>query len=374
MPSLSQYWCSFERVLFPALEEALSEPLLASHREFVRVLDVVKIERFVAGRAPHWLGRPPHDRRALARAFLAKACFNFPTTTALLDRLQVDPVLRRLCGWETRRELPDEATFSRAFAEFAASKLLDQIHAALVEEYVGATVFWHVARDTTAIEARERVVPKPEAPGPPELPAAKRKRGRPRKDAEPPPPCLTRLERQYHAAPAQNWPLLAELPRECGFGYHRNAAGKVHIWKGYKLHVDVGDGGLPLLAVTTGAAVHDTQAAIPMARITAGRVTCLYELMDAGYHAEYLERACADLDHVPIIARNRRARLPLSMEPDRAARYQHRTVVERFNSMLKDNHGGGTVRVRGAAKVHTHLMFGVLVIFAGVLLGWAAAG
>jgi hypothetical protein len=41
--------------------------------------------------------------------------------------------------------------------------------------------------------------------------------------------------------------------------------------------------------------------------------------------------------------------------------------------MLKDNHGGRHVRVRGRAKVHAHLMTGVIAIFAAVLQGWAAA-
>ena len=52
------------------------------------------------------------------------------------------------------------------------------------------------------------------------------------------------------------------------------------------------------------------------------------------------------------------------MDPATAVRYAERTAAERVNSDLKDNHGGRFVRVRGAAKVMTHLMFGVLVIAA----------
>ena len=37
-------------------------------------------------------------------------------------------------------------------------------------------------------------------------------------------------------------------------------------------------------------------------------------------------------------------------------------MVERANSRLKDEFGGRTVRVRGAAKVMAHLMFGVLAL------------
>jgi len=40
----------------------------------------------------------------------------------------------------------------------------------------------------------------------------------------------------------------------------------------------------------------------------------------------------------------------MRMEPDRARHYNARSGVERNNSDLKDNHGGRSVRVRGAAK------------------------
>ena len=67
--------------------------------------------------------------------------------------------------------------------------------------------------------------------------------------------------------------------------------------------------------------------------------------------------------------RNTRGGKALPMEPDRARRYNNRTTAERFNSDLKDNHGGSMVRVRGNKKVHAHLMFGVLVIFAKGVIG-----
>ena len=39
-----------------------------------------------------------------------------------------------------------------------------------------------------------------------------------------------------------------------------------------------------------------------------------------------------------------------------ARRYNQRSSAERVNSNLKDNRGGTSVRVRGAAKVFCHLM------------------
>ena len=60
------------------------------------------------------------------------------------------------------------------------------------------------------------------------------------------------------------------------------------------------------------------------------------------------------------------------MEPDRQRRYAKRSESERFNGRLKDDCGGRFVRVRGHPKVHAHLMFGLLVIFAEALLNLLA--
>ena len=45
-------------------------------------------------------------------------------------------------------------------------------------------------------------------------------------------------------------------------------------------------------------------------------------------------------------------------------RFGQRSAAERVNSRLKEHFGGRTVRVRGAAKVMCHLMFGVVAIAA----------
>ena len=66
---------------------------------------------------------------------------------------------------------------------------------------------------------------------------------------------------------------LAELPRACDWGMKRNSHGSLERWRGYRLHLDVCDPGLPLSAQTTSASLHDSQVAIPMARETAWRVT-----------------------------------------------------------------------------------------------------
>ena len=105
-----------------------------------------------------WQGQgcPRKWRLPILLGFIAKAVWNFPTTRALLDRLAHDATLRRLCGWERAGEIPSEATFSRAFAEFAASELPQQIHEVLITEHLGEKLVGHISRDATAIVGREK--------------------------------------------------------------------------------------------------------------------------------------------------------------------------------------------------------------------------
>jgi hypothetical protein len=359
---IAEIWNRVERSLFPRLVDCLPA-LSAKHRELVLVLETVRIEEFVRPCWMHGRGRTPKDRKALARAFVAKALYNEPTTVSFLDRLLADESLRRICGWERRNQIPSESTFSRAFEEFAKTSLLDRAHTWGVKEYLADDVVWHVSRDSTEIDAREKPVAKPS-----KEPKVKYKRGRPRKGEERPKPGPTRIERQLSQDLTE---ALAELPTACDVGTKIDSKGSRRHWVGYKLHIDVSDGGVPLSVVTTSASVHDSQVAIPLARMSAERVESLYDLMDTAYDAKLIRGFCELLGHVPIIPASARHGKVAPLEPDRDRRYNNRTTVERFNSALKDNYGGRMVRVRGKPKVHTHLMFGVLVIFAQALLGLA---
>jgi len=73
--------------------------------------------------------------------------------------------------------------------------------------------------------------------------------------------------------------MLDELPRQCDIGAKKSSKGHQQYWRGYKLHLDVADGQIPISAVLTSASVHDSQVAIPLATMTAGRVTSLYDVM-----------------------------------------------------------------------------------------------
>ena len=208
-------------------------------------------------------GRPPQDHAALARAFIAKAVFDIPTTRALIERLRVDRTLYRLCGFGSACQLPSEATLSRGLAEFADSALAGRLHEALITRTMKDHLVGHIARDATAIAGRGKPLLKAKRAAP-----AKRQRGRPRK-GEQRPKEPTRLQRQLTMTLSQ---MLDELPKSCDVGARTNARGALEKWVGYNLHVDAAGGGVPVSCLLTSASLHDSQAAVPLARLTAGRV------------------------------------------------------------------------------------------------------
>jgi len=370
--TLSTYWLHIQEELLPWLNDTTCGPLNGHHQQLVTVLGMVRIEAFL----PSWPGlpgRPLSERAALARAFVAKAVFNYSTTRLLIEMLSADKTLRRLCGWQRAGEVPSEATFSRAFAEFASSALPSLLHEALIRDTHADRLVGHISRDSTAIEAREKPATSDK---PATKPKPKHKRGRPRKGEIRPAPTPSRIERQRDMAQRgiSAAAMLADLPRACDVGAKRNAKGYQESWTGYKLHIDTADGEIPISCVLTAASVHDSQVAIPLATITVGRVTNLYDLMDSAYDVAAIKQHSQDLNHVPIIDINPRATPGLKQEmADEAkrlrrlghrkaeqVRYGERSTAERVNGGLKDNHGGRTVRVRGPDKVMCHLMFGIL--------------
>lgn len=360
MPILSDYWDKFQVCLFPRLETVLEEPLTEKLKQFIRILDVVSIHKFVTSPFASWMGRKPLDRRAIARAFVAKATYDLPTTEMLLEMLRQQPTLRRLCGFEYQRDIPSASTFSRAFAEFAETGLGDRVHEALVKAYVGDKVVMHVSRDATEVLAREKPVKKVKAPS-----ISPRKRGRPKKGEQPAPGEPKRLVKQLDQTPQE---AIADLPRVCNIGSKKDSKGNLHSWTGWKTHIDWADGGIPLNVVTTSASLHDSQVAIPMARTTATRVISLYDLMDSAYDAPQIHQVSQQLGHVALIEPNRRrGDTRPAWDPDRVRRYRERSTAERGNSRLKDEFGLRHLRVRGHPKAHMHIMFGIITLFADQL-------
>ena len=380
-----QRWNVIQHELLPELRNDVG-PLTPKLEKVIHTLEWVRIEEFVQS---SWcgIGRPPHERSWLANAFVAKAVLGIATTTGLIERLAVDRALRRICGLPMCKKPPSEATFSRAFEEFATGKLAERVHEALVTEHLGAELIGHLSRDGTAIEARERPHPAPAPNGQPAdtrqsdlipgeatatpaasvatAPAPGRKRGRPRRGQARPPVKESPIARQRQQTLAQ---MLAEIPTACDRGTKCNAQGYKVSWNGYKLHLDTADCGVPVSALLSSASMHDSRAAIPLSLISAQRVTNLYDVMDAAYCSLELHAHCRSLNHVPLIDHNPRGGEKEAFEPADAIRYNERSVAERSNARLKDEFGGNHIRVQGSSKVMSHLMFGVLALSADQLM------
>jgi transposase len=402
---LSQFGHLLQDELFPIVEQACGE-MDDTAKRFATVLQMVEIGRFIPS-GGGYVGRPARDRVAIGHAFVAKAVYGMSLTRQLIQRLRCDEQLRKLCGWSKASHVPSESKFSRVFAEFAEMQLPQFVHEALVQETQKDRLIGHISRDSTAIEARERYAeeaPRPiseskrkadeermqarqlpltggvEAPDQP----AKKKRGR--KGPRGPhkrykggkrkyqPNQKSRLHRQRSMKLPQ---MLEELPTHCSLGVKTSHDGNQQYWRGYKLHLDVADGQIPISAVVTAAALHDSQVAIPLATMTAQRVINLYDVMDAAYDAIEILDHSRGLGHVPIVRPVRRkgkrdGSEPLqptrSFTPAEQERFKERTTVERVNARLKDEFGIRDIRVRGHRKVAAHLMFAVLALTADQIL------
>ena len=350
---------TIQQSLFPHLDECLPSPLTEQEKRLVKILELVCIEKHVPNSATRqWLGRPIREREAIARSFVAKAILKYQHTSSLRQQLLSTPSLRAICGFARRRDVPSESTFSRAFTEFSKAKLGTLVHDALVKEHLSSELIGHISRDSTAIVGRQKPVKKVKPTTPP-----RKRGGQPKADRKPVAPTRLEVQRNQSAMEA-----IALLPVACDRGVKKNAKGYTETWNGFKLHIDVNDCGFPLSAVLTSASLHDSQVAIPLMKLTSSKVTYCYDLMDSAYDAAQIWDQSKELGHVPIIDRNPRGKEVVPMAPHEAVRYNERTASERCNSRLKEDFGGRNVMVRGAEKVMTHLMFGMLALFADQLL------
>lgn len=370
--TVSRYWRGIQKSLFPWLEEEVGE-LDEKEKKLVATLELIRIEEILE-REKNKLGRPPASRIAMARAFVAKAVYNIPTTEQLIMWLKKDKKLRMICGWKRGEEIPSESTFSRAFGEFAETQLAERVHERLIKSTMGEIVVGHISRDSTAIESRE----KPKKKEKKEKKKDRKKRGRAKKGEEKPKE-ETRLERHIKMSTEE---ILNDLPKFCDVGSKKNSKGYEETWIGYKLHIDVGDRQIPISCILTSASLHDSQAAIGLANLTKERVVNLYDLMDSAYDSSIIREHSTALGHVPIIdvnpRRNTQLKEDIELEVKRLEllhfedlekrRYKERTAIERINSRLKDEFGGRIIFVKGAVKVMAHLMFGILALTADQLL------
>ncbi|MFH1953053.1 MAG: transposase [Pseudomonadota bacterium] len=293
MSPLFNIWQNIQHTLFPWLEQEL-DPLTEKEQEFVRVIELAEVQMHMSPYRWQGIGRKRDDRLAIVKAFVAKAIYNFSTTKVLIAYLHDSKNLRRLCGWESKGDIPSESTFSWAFEEFSRCGLGQKIHEAMVKQYAGPKLAGHVSRDATAIEVREKPIRK-EPKEPRSKP--KHKRGRPRKGEVRAAKEPKRLDLQPGRSLAEN---MADLPTQCDVGTKINAKGHKTSWIGSKLHLDSIDGDIPVGAILSSASLHDSQAAIPLAQMTAERITSLYDLMDSAYDAPQISAYSLVTSHIKL--------------------------------------------------------------------------
>jgi len=362
MNNLSEMYFNMQCRLFPLLEEEIGE-ITEKLQEFLQIIELVKPSRFIDG-ALSWcgLGRRMKSRESIFRAFVLKSVYDLPTTKVLIENLIGNSTWRQLCGWEYSSQVPSEATFSRAFEALSKVNLLGRIHGTVITENYKEKIVGHASTDSTAVAGREKACRK----NTPKKDRKPKKRGRKSKaelaalkEQEFAEVRTRRLELQPSRNLAEN---LADLPRGCDWGGKQNSKGKTEYWCGYKLHLSLADGGVPLAGILTSASPHDSQVAIPLMQMTSERATILYDLGDSAYDAPEIKEVSKALGRVPIIDPNKRRGDAVELDLAEKVRYRERSTVERGNSELKDNYGARHVRVKGHDKVYTHLMFGVIAI------------
>jgi len=84
MSTLSHIFNSIQDTLFPWLEEAL-DPLSEKEQKFVEVISLMNLETHMKAYRRKGKGRKRKNRIGMAKAFVAKAIYNFETTDILID-------------------------------------------------------------------------------------------------------------------------------------------------------------------------------------------------------------------------------------------------------------------------------------------------
>jgi len=335
------------------IQDSFEEYLTEDHRAFLAMLRALEDHLPTVHHVQSGRGRRRAEDLPIIRSFLAKAFFRISTTSGLIQRLKSDASLRQICGFT---KIPSAATFSRRQASFARYHIMEQTLYRMVREYHVGVLVGHISRDSTAISAREKPVNKKKDV----KPAKPRKRGRPKKGEPKREKKQRRLARQLAMSSGE---AIGELDTACSWGCKRNSQGNVQFWKGYKLHLDVTDLGIPVTAVVTGANVHDSQVAIPMEKLTQRNVTHLYSLMDAAYDATEISGYISSTGRKPLIDQNKRRNDTRSpMDPASFERFRNRSTVERSNAYLKDWLLPDKLMVRGHSKVNFCLMTGVVCL------------
>jgi len=87
MSALHDMFRHLQRQLLPVVTEEVG-PLGAKDQQFVEVISLLPLGRFLEPYQGCGVGRPPHERVWILHAFIAKSVYGFATTEALRDALR----------------------------------------------------------------------------------------------------------------------------------------------------------------------------------------------------------------------------------------------------------------------------------------------
>jgi transposase len=186
--SITEILCGAQSLLDISfeLQDCFEEYLSDEYKAFLRILRVTEGARPPVARGYAGIGRKPYQYYPFIRSFPAMRFFRIGTVKDFIQRLRGDPNLRLLCGFG---KVASGATFSRRLTELSETNIMNETLDTLVKTaYKGKTVY-HISRDSTAIEAREKAVKK-------EVEKKEKMRpGRPKKGETRPEPPKSKIEK-----------------------------------------------------------------------------------------------------------------------------------------------------------------------------------
>jgi transposase len=331
------------------LQRCFEEQITETDKTFLHVIRVLEEKQKPLFRPYAGCGRKPIQYTPFMRSIWAKTIYGIDKTSSLINRLKSDPNLRLLCGF---KKVPGKASFSRAYNYLSSTKITEETLDNLVRSAHKELVVYHVCRDSTAIQTREKKPRKVTKSG--------------RNKQEKPPKRVYKKTRHILKQQVQQTieESLAAIPKNSSYGCKRNSRGHVQFWHGYKLHLDVSDTGFPLSAVVSAANVSDCHAAIILEKMTEQKVQFCYSLMDSAYDADVIRGYVESRGRVPLIKTNPRRKYLPPLDPAERERYKIRTYVERAYSYLKENLIPKNIYVKGHQKVSFVLMSAVLCLAA----------
>lgn len=195
------------------IQKCFEEQLTETHKTFLQIIRVLEAEQKPLYRPYAGRGRKPLQYTPFMRSMWAKSVFGIDKTSSLITRLKSDPNLRLLCGF---KKVPGKATFSRAFSYLSSTKINEETLEALVTNTHKDLVVYHVCRDSTEIQAREKRPKK-------QTNKEKYGRGRPKKGEKRVKKRKTYLLKQQAQQTAEE--SLASIPKNCAYSCKRTSRG-----------------------------------------------------------------------------------------------------------------------------------------------------